>query len=91
MTLANPAAHSAQIEDRLSRPWLPQINGMVERCHGRSSDLVQQTRFAPAAALVTTLDPSLKRYNHPIPQRALNPQAAFQALKQWQAESRFIR
>ena len=60
------------IEHGLCPPRHPQTNGMVERFNGRISEVVNQTRFASAAELETTLDSYLKTYNHLIPQRALN-------------------
>lgn len=39
----------------LSPPRHPQTNGMVERFNGRISGVVQQTRFASASELESTL------------------------------------
>ncbi len=75
------------IEHRLSPPRHPQTNGMVERFNGRIADLIEQTRFASATELETTLDRYLIIYNHHIPQRALNHQAPIQVLKKWQAKN----
>ena len=72
------------IEHRLCPPRHPQTNGMVERFNGRISELTQQTRFASAAELETTLGRYLTLYNHHIPQRALNHQTPIHALQQWQ-------
>jgi len=72
------------IEHRLCPPRHPQTNGMVERFNGRISELTQQTRFASAVELGTTLDRYLTLYNHHIPQRALNHQTPIQALQKWQ-------
>lgn len=78
--------NALNIEHRLCPPRHPQTNGMVERFNGRISEVVNQTRFASAAELETTLDRYLKTYNHLIPQRALNHLSPVQALKNWQAK-----
>ena len=57
---------------------------MAQRFNGRFSELVNQTRFASAHELQTTLEHYLKTYNHHIPQRALHHQTPVQALKDWQ-------
>ena len=72
------------IEHRLIPPRHPQTNGMVERFNGRISEIVNQTRFASAAELESTLHNYLKIYNHNIPQRALKHLTPIQALKEWQ-------
>ena len=72
------------VEHRLSPPRHPQTNGMVERFNGRISELLQQTRFANAAELATTLQHYLKLYNHHIPQRAIGSKTPIQSLKEWQ-------
>lgn len=59
---------------------------MVERFNGRISEIVNQTRFASAAELESTLRNYVKIYNHNIPQRALKHQTPIQALKKWQQE-----
>lgn len=75
-----------EIEHRLIPPRHPQTNGMVERFNGRISEIVNQTRFASAAELESTLRNYVKIYNHNIPQRALKHQTPIQALKKWQQE-----
>lgn len=80
------ACTTFEIEHRLIPPRHPQTNGMVERFNGRISELVQQTRFASAAELETTLNLYLKTYNHHIPQRALDHLTPVQALKKWDSE-----
>jgi transposase InsO family protein len=76
------------IEHRLIPPRHPQTYGMVERFNGRISEIVDQTRFASAAELESTLRNYVKIYNHNIPQRALKHQTPIQALKKWQQESK---
>lgn len=49
-----------------------------------TGELLNQTRFASAQELETTLGLYLKTYNHHIPQRALHHQSPVQALKDWQ-------
>ena len=75
-----------EIEHRLIPPRHPQTNGMVERFNGRISEIVNQTRFASAAELESTLYNYVKIYNHNIPQRALKHQTPIQALKKWQQQ-----
>jgi hypothetical protein len=57
---------------------------MVERFNGRISEIVQQTRFASAAELESTLRSYLNIYHNSIPQRALKHLTPIQALKEWQ-------
>jgi len=71
------------IEHRLIPPRTPQMNGMVERFNGRISEVLQQTRFASAAELASTLQNYLKLYNHHIPQRALGHIAPVDAMTEW--------
>jgi transposase InsO family protein len=70
-----------EIEHRLIPPRHPQTDGMVERFNSRISEIVNQTRFASAAELESTLRNYAKIYNHNIPQRALKHQTPIQALK----------
>ena len=80
------ACQALGIEHRLAPPRHPQTNGMVERFNGRISDVVQQTRFASAAELESTLMNYASTYNNHIPQKALNHLSPVQALKQWQSD-----
>ena len=73
-----------EIEHRLIPPRHPQTNGMVQRFNGRISEIVNQTRFASAVELESTLRSYLKIYNNNIPQRAFWHQTPIQALKNWQ-------
>jgi transposase InsO family protein len=72
----------SEIEHRLIPPRHPQTNGMVERFNGRISDIVNQTRFALAAELESTLRNYVKIYDNDIPQRALKHHSPIQALKE---------
>ena len=56
---------------------------MLERFDGRISDILNQTRFALAAELESTLRHYVKIYNHSIPQRALKHKIPIQSLKEW--------
>lgn len=71
------------IKHRLIPPRTPQMNGMVERLNGRISEVLQQTRFASAAELASTLQNYLKLYNHHILQRALGHIAPVDAMTEW--------
>jgi hypothetical protein len=56
---------------------------MVERMNGRIQEVLQQTRFASAEELETTLMRYLAAYNHHIPQRALAHRTPVQAIEEW--------
>lgn len=75
------------IEHRLAPPRHPQTNGMVERCNGRISEVVEQTRFASAAELDATLNNYMFTYHHHIPQRALGYLSPIDTLKSWREKS----
>ena len=71
------------VEHRLAPLRHPQTNGMVERFNGRLSEVCNQTRFASAAQLESTLMNYQNTYNHHIPQRALNHLSPIEALQHW--------
>jgi len=73
-----------EIEHRLTRPYSPQTNGMVERFNGRINEVIKQTKFSSAKELKETILKYLRLYNHHIPQSSLGYLAPVQALKKWQ-------
>jgi hypothetical protein len=58
---------------------------MVERFNGRTTDVVQQTRFNSAAPLEAILKNYAKTCNSQFPQRAPSHLSPAQALKHWHA------
>jgi transposase InsO family protein len=74
------------IEHRLCPPRHPQTNGMVDRCNGRISELLRQTRFNSAEELEKGLLAYLLVYNAHIPQRTLGHQTPQQAIEKWRAD-----
>ncbi|NNC29448.1 IS481 family transposase [Longimicrobium terrae] len=75
------------IEHRLSPPWHPQTNGMVERYNGRISEQLARTRFASEDELRAGLDEYLKVYLGHIPQRALGHKTPRDAMLDWYQKS----
>jgi transposase InsO family protein len=82
--LFDQACQANDIEHRLSPPYHPQTNGMVERFNGRIAELLRSTQFRSAQELSITLNHYLRLYNGQIPQRALGHISPIQSLKIWQ-------
>lgn len=71
------------IEHRLTQPWTPKTNGMVERFNGRIADVLKTHRFNGREDLEQTLLRYVALYNHQLPQSALKSKTAMQAMKEW--------
>ncbi|BCU05875.1 hypothetical protein Atep_05520 [Allochromatium tepidum] len=74
------------IEHRLTQPYTPKTNGMIERFNGRICEVLKSTRFRSAQELEQTLLRYARVYNHRILQKALGHISPVQALKDWQAK-----
>jgi transposase InsO family protein/transposase-like protein len=70
------------IEHRLTKPFSPQTNGMVERFNGMIQRVIDTTRFESATELHDTLVNYCHHYNHHVHLRCLNHQTPAQAIKQ---------
>ena len=84
--LFDVACTTHNIEHRLIKPRHPQTNGMVERFNGRIEEVLNQTRFADAKELETTIKHYAKLYNSRIPQKMLSHRTPLDALRSWQKE-----
>jgi hypothetical protein len=69
--------------DGVPKPFELVYGVQVDDFNGRISEIVQQTRFACAAELESTLRRYLEIYNNSIPPRALKHLTPIQALKEW--------
>jgi transposase InsO family protein len=74
------------IEHRLTQPYTPKTNGMIERFNGRIAEILKSTHFRSAHELEQTLLRYARVYNHQIPQKALGHISPVQALKDWQTK-----
>jgi transposase InsO family protein len=74
----------ARVEHRLIPPRRPQTNSMVERFHGRISEILATHRYRSGEDLKSALERYVRRYNHELPQAALGHRAPIEALKEWQ-------
>jgi transposase InsO family protein len=73
------------IEHRLTKPRMPQTNGMVERFNGRIAEVLATRRYDSAQDLESTLLRYVWLYNHHLPQKALGHRCPMDAMKQWYA------
>lgn len=76
---ALPSASSAGFPPRRL-----QTNGMVERFNGCVAEVIEQTRFASAIELESTLKNYAAIYNQDVLQRTLEHFSPIQAMKKWQ-------
>ncbi len=74
------------IEHRLTKPRIPQTNGMVERFNGRIAEVLATRRYNSAQDLETTLLRYVWIYNEHLPQKALKHQSPMAAMEQWYSE-----
>jgi len=70
------------IEHRLTKPFSPQTNGMVERFNGMIQRVLDTTRFTSSKELHDTLINYCHHYNHHVHLRCLSHQTPAQAIKQ---------
>ena len=70
------------IEHRLTKPFSPQTNGMVERFNGMIQRVIDTTRFTSAQELHQTLINYCNQYNHHVHLRCLDHKTPAQAIKQ---------
>ena len=78
------ACQTLGIEHRLIPPRHPQTHGMVERFNGRISEVLATTRFVSGEELKTTINRYAVLSNHHIPQKALDHNTPFDAMREWQ-------
>ena len=60
-----------QIEHRLTKPYTPKTNGMVERFNGRIKEILENNRFDSYKKLEESFNHYLKCYNHFNKQKVL--------------------
>jgi transposase InsO family protein len=78
------ACQTLVMDHRLIPPRHPQTNGRVERFNGRISEVLATTRFVSGEDLETTINRYAMLYNHHIPQKALDHNTPFDAMREWQ-------
>ena len=71
------------IEHRLTRPYTPQTNGLVERFNGRIEEILKQHHFNTYSQLMDTLNKYLRCYNFVNKQRVLNNKSPADKVLYW--------
>ena len=77
-----------QIEHRLTRPYTPKTNGMVERFNGRIADILRHNHFDNYAKLSEALDYYLNCYNYFNKQKVLDYKTPVDRIKFWYEKDR---
>lgn len=80
--LFDKACSKFNIEHRLTKPFSPQTNGMVERFNGNIQQILQTTKFNNAKELHDTIHYYCHHYNHNIHLRCLNHKTPMQVLQE---------
>jgi len=77
-----------QIEHRLTRPYTPQTNGMVERFNGRIAEILRHNHFDNYEKLSQALDYYLRCYNFFHKQKGLGYKTPAEKVKDWYEKDR---
>ncbi len=78
------------IEHRLTRPYTPQTNGLVERFNGRIEEILKQHHFNTYSQLMETLNKYLRCYNFINKQRVLNNKSPSAVVLDWYQKDKSI-
>ncbi len=71
------------IEHRLTQPYSPQTNGLVERFNGRITEILRKNHFYTYKQLKETLEKYLICYNYRNKQRVLNNRSPSEMVLEW--------
>ena len=71
------------IEHRLTNPYTPKTNGMVERFKGRIEEILERNRFDSYNKLTEALNGYLKCYNHFNKQKSLGYKTPKDVIMDW--------
>ncbi len=72
-----------EIEHRLTLPYTPKTNGMVERFNGRIAEILRKNKFENYEKLSDALNYYMKCYNHYNKQKALDYKSPVDMIKYW--------
>lgn len=72
-----------KIEHRLTKPYCPKTNGMVERFNGRIKEILEANNFTTYKGLIDTLDQYVNCYNNFIKQKALDFKSPVDNVLEW--------
>ena len=78
------------IEHRLTKPYTPKTNGMVERYNGRVEEILQDNHFESYDRLIEVLKQYLICYNHFIKQKVLMYRTPIDMVKYWYNQKRSL-
>lgn len=71
------------IEHRLTKPYTPKTNGMIERYNGRIVEILEENHFENYNKLITIFKQYLKCYNYFIKQKVLGYKTPVDMVKYW--------
>jgi len=77
-----------QIEHRLTRPYTPKTNGMVERFNGRIAEILRHNHFDDYDKLSQALEYYLRCYNFFNKQKNLGYKTPAEKVKDWYEKDR---
>jgi len=77
-----------EIQHRLTKPYTPQTNGMVERFNGRIEEILDKNKFNNYNHLIVALEGYVKCYNYFNKQKVLGYKAPVEIVKEWYEKKR---